>query len=412
MTTVLLAFAGGLLTILSPCILPVVPLVFAQVERSGRQRALMLGGLAVMFAVVAAGTSVSIRWIAAANEVGRWLALGFLALVALSLLSERAAEWMARPFVRFGARLDSRARSEGAVAGPLLTGVAIGLLWAPCAGPILALVIVGGATRGSWTATAGLLVAFALGATSALAVVHTAGRRVLAQLHRSAHMSRWIRPALGAAAMVAVFAIALGADRALLAKGTFVQTAAAEELLISRLAPRDAPRVDKGQSLADFAAEHSLALQAEGPIQSFAGATEWINSTPLTAEALRGKVVLVDFWTFGCINCLNALPHVKQLYAKYKEQGLVVIGVHTPELPRERIASNVRAAVRDLGISYPVVIDNEYAIWKRWENQFWPAAYYVDAKGQIRFHHFGEGRYDEQELVVKQLLAEARAGRQ
>lgn len=225
-------------------------------------------------------------------------------------------------------------------------------------------------------------------------------------------MSRWIRPALGAAAMVAVFAIALGADRALLAKGTFVQTAAAEELLISRLAPRDAPRVDKGQSLADFAAEHSLALQAEGPIQSFAGATEWINSTPLTAEALRGKVVLVDFWTFGCINCLNALPHVKQLYAKYKEQGLVVIGVHTPELPRERIASNVRAAVRDLGISYPVVIDNEYAIWKRWENQFWPAAYYVDAKGQIRFHHFGEGRYDEQELVVKQLLAEARAGRQ
>ena len=220
-------------------------------------------------------------------------------------------------------------------------------------------------------------------------------------------MSRWIRPALGAAAMVAVFAIALGADRALLAKGTFVQTAAAEEVLIDRLAPRRTSGLDIGTSLGEFAAERAMTLGTEGPIQSFAGATEWINSTPLTAEALRGKVVLVDFWTFGCINCLNALPHVKRLYAKYKEQGLVVIGVHTPELTRERIAANVRAAVRDLGVTFPVVIDNEYAIWKRWENQYWPAAYYVDAKGQIRFHHFGEGRYEEQEIVVKKLLDEA-----
>ena len=140
----------------------------------------------------------------------------------------------------------------------------------------------------------------------------------------------------------------------------------------------------------------------------FTGATAWINSAPLTLDSLRGKVVLIDFWTFACYNCLNALPHVKALYEKYRQQGFVVVGVHTPELPQERVLDNVRREVTRLGITYPVVVDNDYTIWNAYHNQYWPAAYYVDATGELRFSHFGEGAYAEQDQAVARLLDEAR----
>ena len=156
--------------------------------------------------------------------------------------------------------------------------------------------------------------------------------------------------------------------------------------------------------------EHAMqtTLAAGGDFPGFDGATKWINSAPLTPESLRGKVVLVDFWTFGCYNCLNALPHVKALEAKYRDQGLVVIGVHTPEFPREKDEQNVRDEVKRLGVVYPVVMDNDYRIWKAFGNEYWPAAYFIDASGKIRYHHFGEGEYEQQDKVVQQLLAEAR----
>ena len=160
---------------------------------------------------------------------------------------------------------------------------------------------------------------------------------------------------------------------------------------------------------------HSLSAAAEPILDNtfpgFPGGTQWINSGPLSVESLRGKVVLIDFWTFGCYNCLNALPHVKELEAKYRDRGLVVVGVHTPEFPYEKDAENVRAAVKRLGVIYPVVMDNDYHIWNAFRNQYWPAAYYVDRKGQIRSQYFGEGNYDGQERIVQQLLAEAASSR-
>lgn len=164
-----------------------------------------------------------------------------------------------------------------------------------------------------------------------------------------------------------------------------------------------------GESLDNFVLPTAPALVDEGPMPELPSGREWINSVPLTKESLRGKVVLVDFWTFQCINCLNALPHVKALYAKYKDQGLVVIGVHTPELARERMPANVRATVKDLGVTYPVVIDGDYAIWDSWQNQCWPAAHFVAAKGCVRYHHFGEGKHEEQDAIVRKLLDEAKA---
>jgi len=148
-------------------------------------------------------------------------------------------------------------------------------------------------------------------------------------------------------------------------------------------------------------------LPIEGLMPSFAGGVQWLNSPPLTAEALRGKVVVVDFWTYSCINCLNALPSVKAWAKKYKDQGVVVIGVHTPEFAYEKDLGNVRKAVQDLAITYPVVTDNNYAIWRAYNNQYWPAQYFIDSQGRIRHHHYGEGEYAESDRIIQQLLDDA-----
>jgi len=408
MATFLLAFLGGLLTIVSPCVLPIVPLVFSHADQTRRDRALMLSGLTLMFAVAATAATLGTSWIAAASDVGRYVALAMLGVVALSLISERVAHWLTNPLVRLGVRVDASGKQSGGITGPLLTGAAIGLLWAPCAGPILGLVIVGGRATGNTVSTLALLTAFGAGASTALAVALLAGQRITAVLRRSLTMDRFIRRTLGITALLGVFSIALGLDRTLLAKGDFIRTAAAETVLVQRLAPQFADRHVLGESLDGFLLPPAPALIDEGAMPQLPSGREWINSAPITTASLRGKVVLVDFWTFQCINCLNALPHVKALYAKYKDEGLVVIGVHTPELARERVPANVRAAARDLGVTYPVVIDGDYAIWNSFQNQYWPAAYFVDAKGGVRFHHFGEGKYEEQDAVVRKLLDEAK----
>ncbi len=411
----LLAFLGGILAIASPCILPVIPLVFA---RAGRpvvgETVPLLIGIATAFAAAATLGTAAAHWLLVANELGRIIALLTMAVVGLTLLSGRISELVTRPITRAGAAI--LARESGASANHpaknLFIGLAIGLLWAPCAGPILGVVIAAAARSGGIHAT-GLFFTFALGAGMALGIVMNLGGRVLDRVRRAGGAESIIRRTLGAATIVTVVAIFFGWDSALFAKGTVVGTAHAEERLVERLAPSLVRKPDAGMSLDDFAAANAAVKlgAGEGSLASFDGATEWINSRPLTLADLRGKVVLVQFWTFACYNCLNALPHVKALEAKYRDKGLVVIGVHTPELPHERVLSNVRSEVKRLGIRYPVVIDNDYKIWRAYHNQYWPAAYYADATGKIRFYHFGEGRYEEQDQAVAKLLAEAAVGR-
>jgi thiol-disulfide isomerase/thioredoxin len=235
------------------------------------------------------------------------------------------------------------------------------------------------------------------------------GARALAFIRRFGTADHVIRRMLGVATLATVVALMFGWDQVLFAKGGIVSTAQAENLLIQRLAPDKQTRPITTESAEEFLRTSGAMLldQADGVLPPFAGATEWINSRPLTPESLRGKVVLVDFWTFACYNCLNALPHVKALEAKYRDKGLVVIGVHTPELARERLLANVHREVERLGITYPVVVDNDYAIWKAFHNEYWPAAYYADVSGKLRFSHFGEGSYDEQDRAVAKLLDEA-----
>jgi cytochrome c biogenesis protein CcdA/thiol-disulfide isomerase/thioredoxin len=393
MTLILLAFLGGALTILSPCVLPVLPFVFARAEQPFLKSGLpLLAGMAVTFAGIATLAAVGGAWAVRINQYGRVFALILLAAFAATLLSRHLSDWLARPFVTLGNRLSQPALGAGpGLLNSLLLGVATGLLWAPCAGPILGLVLTGAALSGPNARTTLLLVAYAAGAAASLALATLAGGRIFKTLKKSLGAGEWIRRGLGVAVLAAVIAIALGWDRGLLTQLSYASTNRVEQSLINAINPQS-PSVP--------------GAHGEGEMPSLSGASSWLNSTPLTPEALRGRVVVVDFWTYSCINCLRSLPYVEAWYNRYKDHGLVVIGVHTPEFAFERNEDNVRRAVSDLGIGYPVALDNDYAIWRAFNNQYWPAHFFVDSTGQIRGHHFGEGDYDQSEQIIRQLLTE------
>ncbi|MBY4724117.1 MULTISPECIES: cytochrome c biogenesis protein DipZ [Burkholderia] len=448
MLLIVLAYLGGVLTILSPCILPVLPFVFARADQPFVRSGLpLLVGMALTFAVVATLAAVGGGWVAQANQASRWVAIVLLAIFGLTLLMPRLAEHLTRPLVAAGNRLTGFAQRDGRPAGPassLLLGVATGLLWAPCAGPILGLVLTGAALRGASVGTTLLLVAYAAGAATSLGVALVIGGKVFAAMKRSLGAGEWIKRGIGAALLAGVGAIALGLDTGALAQLSTVTTGGLETKLVDRLGGRSngtpgAPAamaatgntaVDtNGGAMMAAAAESAqanggpiaggammravdtthapAALPVEGTLPSLDGAVQWLNSPPLTAAGLRGKVVLVDFWTYSCINCLRTLPYTTAWARKYAPYGLVVIGVHAPEFAFERDTGNVKKAVHDLGIDFPVAIDNRFTIWRAFNNEYWPAHYFVDAQGRVRRHHFGEGEYAESERAIQSLLAEA-----
>jgi cytochrome c biogenesis protein CcdA/thiol-disulfide isomerase/thioredoxin len=456
MILLIFAYVAGALTILSPCILPVLPFVFSRAGQPFARTGLpLLLGMAVAFAGVASLASVGGGWAVAANQYGRYAALALFALFGATLVSDRLAQRVLQPFAALGQRL-SRSQSAAERSGPLgavFIGVATGLLWAPCAGPILGLILTGAALNGASAETSLLLLFYALGAATSLALALFAGGKAVAVLKRSFGLGEWLRRGIGLAVLSSVALVATGWDAALLSHIRFVDTTSIEQTLINwggarrAAAPRKPPIADAASAsssaidrqswfltpaegadapalinvafredsppdagtypVATAAAATTIDLPVEGALPGFAGATEWLNSTPLTPQALRGKVVLVNFWTFDCSNCLNELPHVRAWAAKYRDHGLVVIGVHTPELPFERDLGNVRKAVARLKISYPVAVDNGYAIWRAFGNEYWPAAYFIDAEGRIRHHHFGEHDYENSERVIQTLLAQA-----
>ncbi|WP_313600069.1 cytochrome c biogenesis protein DipZ [Pseudomonas sp.] len=398
----LIAFLGGVLTVLSPCILPVVPFLFAGVDRTRRSILLTLGGMALTFALIASLAVVSSEWVVRANATGRQVALIVMVLFALSLISARIGGWLARPFVLLGNRIAPDGRALSGPLKSLLIGVATGLLWAPCAGPILGVILTGAMLQGANAQTSLLLLAYGMGSALSLGTLIFAGRGLMNRLKASIPLTGWLRRGAGVAVLAAAAVISTGADRTLLA-GTSSEG-------VSRLESGVLENVPKVVDyLVSKVKAAPLAANDQGAMPSLSGAVEWLNSPPLTPQALKGKVVLVDFWTYDCINCQHTLPYVKAWAEKYAKDGLVVIGVHTPEYGYERIIDNVKAQVRRLGITYPVAIDNNYAIWRNFDNQYWPAHYLIDAKGRIRGSHFGEGRYEAQERMIRALLDEAKA---
>ena len=284
-----------------------------------------------------------------------------------------------------------------------MLGIATGLLWAPCAGPILGIIFTAAALKGASASTTLLLLAYALGAATSLALALLVGGTLFARMKKSLGASERIRQVLGVLVLVGVGAIALGLDTRVLSKLSSAQTSGLESGLARTLGVSQ--RMDESNTRTNAMGE--LVLPVEGELPSLDGLGPWFNSPPLTREQLRGKVVVIDFWTYSCINCLRSLPYVKAWDEKYRKDGLVVIGVHAPEFAFEREPANVARAIADLGIRYPVALDNGYDLWRALKNNYWPAHYFVDAQGRIRYHHFGEGDYAMSERVIRQLLAEA-----
>ncbi len=343
----------------------------------------------------------------------------FVALFGLTLLLPQLAERLTRPLVAAGSRLSEVA---GADARPrpgasFLIGVATGLLWAPCAGPILGLLLdrCGAARREhpDHLAAVGLCRRCRYIVGRGIAARRQGLRRDKAFNRCRGVAASW--PRRGDAGGCG--GDCPGLDTGLLARFSTASTGGIEQALVGRLAgklPRDSTAMRAQNPVSEegvlpVADKAPGTLPVEGNLPPLSGAVQWLNSPPLDAQALKGKVVLVDFWTYSCINCLRSLPYVKAWAEKYRDQGLVVIGVHAPEFAFERDVKNVTQAMKDLGINYPVAIDNEFKIWRAFNNEYWPAHYFADAQGRIRYHHFGEGEYAESERVIQQLLREAGA---
>ncbi|MFK0161459.1 cytochrome c biogenesis protein DipZ [Rhizobium sp. NPDC090279] len=417
MTLLIIAYLGGALTILSPCILPILPFVFARAGQPFVKSTLpMLAGMALTFALVATLAAVGGAWAIRANEYGRLAAIVLLGLFGLSLISPRIATALSRPAVDLGNNLLNAAgaqRATASVRSSFVLGIATGLLWAPCAGPILGLVLTGAALKGANLQTTFLLLAYGAGAATSLAVALLAGGRIFARMKQSLGVSERIRQFAGAAVLAGIAAIALGLDTGLLARLSYASTASFEQALLEKLHSKPStPETEVASNGAmkvatDAARPFHSDLPIEGPAPSLDGAVTWLNSEPLTTAQLRGKVVLVDFWTYSCINCIRTIPYVRAWAEKYRDQGLVVIGVHAPEFAFEKNVDNVKKAIADFQIGYPVAIDNDYRIWRAFENNYWPAHYLIDAKGQVRYQHFGEGNYRQTEQAIQDLLREA-----
>lgn len=393
----LIAFIGGMISLLSPCTLPVIPLLMASFRGQTQRIVALLLGMVLMFTLIASLATVASGWLVNATSVARVLALTALGLAALALIFPSFAQRLATPVVRLGNVLNDRSLKSGGTVSALLAGLAVGLLWSPCAGPILG-AIIGLAIAGHSAATTGvLLAAYGSGCALMLAIIWFGGRQLIAKLSLSAvHMAR-LRQAGGVVMLASVVLSATGFS-AILQGANGVADRLEQQLLA--WAP-DATSPVKLQPIADTTPTSAM--------PSLKGGTHWINGDPVTPASLRGKVVLIDFWTFDCINCQHTLPHVREWANKYQSQGLVVIGVHTPEYPWEKALASVKSAVEKWQLPYRVVTDDNYQIWNAFGNRYWPAHYLFDARGQLRYTAFGEGDYARQEQIIRQLLKEAHA---
>lgn len=427
MSLLLLSFAAGVLTLLSPCVLPVLPFVLAR-PGSGRLFAgLALGFGAVMLLATAGGT-----WAVQAHGIGRTFALALLGCFGLTLAWPRLASFAMQPLQSLGARIEEHGkRSQKTVDWTI--GLSTGLLWAPCAGPVLGVVLTGAALHGGGIGTASLLLAYALGSAVTLGVVRwlvgRAGRRLPVGLLGALPWAGTVRRAGGVVVLLTVALIASGLDTRLAATLPGLGLDRIEQSWLDRWSPAapepakpaarhptgpltSAPAVLWPEAPAPVmqrvAADATPTLPVLGQMPSLAGATDWLQSMPLGPSELRGKVVLVDFWTFGCVNCLHALPAVRKWAERYRDDGLVVIGVHSPELAFERDRHNLERALVRLDVKYPVAVDNDFAVWNTWSNRYWPTLYLVDAQGRVRWRHIGEGAYAETEQAIRHLLDEAR----
>jgi len=395
----LIGFLAGVVTAISPCVLPVLPILLAGGAAGGRRRPYaIIAGLVASFIVFTLTAAWIIDRLGLPDDILRNAALVLLFLVAATLLVPRLGELVERPFLRL-----TRRRPSGSSGGFVL-GLSLGLVFTPCAGPIFSYVAVRAGSEHLNLKAVLLIVAYALGAAIPMLLVALGGRGISARLR-----SPLVRPALGVvialAGVAAVFHLDTKAQTALGGYTNHIQNLIERNHYVDR-------HLHGGSSGPKLVAAAAGAQPGDyGAAPDFTGISHWLNTPgdrPLSLASLHGKVVLVDFWTYSCVNCLRTLPHLEAWDKAYRKDGLVVVGVHTPEFAFEHSLSNVREAMRRLGVRYPVALDNDYATWSAYSNQYWPAEYLLDRRGHLRHFHFGEGEYGRTEQLIRTLLAPGR----
>ncbi|MBZ0106872.1 MAG: cytochrome c biogenesis protein DipZ [Sulfuricella denitrificans] len=377
-----LAFLEGLALIVSPCILPVLPLVLAASVEGGRRRPYgIIIGFVLAFSVFALVSRQIVQALGIDLDIIKDASLVLLALFGLVLLSSKLSEKfsaMTQGAANFGNNLAS-VGGDGLLSGVMI-GALIGLVWTPCAGPILAAVLVQVIRQETNLAGNLIIVSFAIGAGIPMLIIALTGRKIMGKLGFLTRHAEAVRRGFGALILLSVAYIASGVD--------------AQSLLTSSAKPQ--------KNAAELVLQDGLEKPYAAP--EFAGIDAWINSQPLTMKSLKGKVVLIDFWTYSCINCVRTLPYITGWDRKYRDQGLVIVGVHSPEFEFEKKLENVRAAIAQHGIGYPVAQDNRLSTWVNFDNLYWPAHYLIDRDGKVVYTHFGEGKYDVTENNIRYLL--------
>jgi len=390
------AFLAGIVTILSPCILPVLPVVLSGGISGGKRRPLgIVAGFIASFTFFTLFLTSIVRATGISPDVLRSVSVVIIITFGLSLLIPKLQAFIEQFLSRVSGLAKRTERSD--FVGGIFIGASLGLIWTPCVGPILASVI-SLALTGSVTTTAFFItLAYSIGTAIPMLAIVWGGRQLLQKVPWLVASTGKIQKTFGVLMILTALAIATNQDRKF-------------QAFILEKFPQYGAGLTKLEDNA-IVKKQLVDMQTNdlGTAPELIAGGRWFNTEPLTLSQLRGKVVLIDFWTYTCINCIRTLPYLKNWYAKYKDKGFVIIGVHTPEFEFEKDASNVARAIADFGLEYPVMQDNDYATWRAYDNRYWPAKYLIDKEGKIRYTHFGEGAYDETERVIQELLGQTGA---
>ena len=416
---VLFGFVAGAATALSPCVLPVLPVALAAGATGGRRRPLgVVTGLVVSFTFAAVALVYLLSALGLPDKLFRTLAIVVLGIAGVVLIVPGAAARVEAWIARVVPRAPARVNGEGFGSGVLL-GLSLGLVYAPCAGPILAGVITVSASQDFTAGRLAVALTYSAGSAVVLYALMLGGRRLTAPLARR---SGTFQQAMGVVLLVVAVVMATELDirfenriaadlpAILVNPSKDLEDASATRERLADLRGGRAGTVAEAATRSDGGKR----LAVLGPAPEITDTQRWWNTPgnrPLTLRSLRGRVVLIDFWTYSCINCIRTLPALRAWDARYRGDGLTIIGMHAPEFPFERDAGNVGRAIERNGLRYPVAQDNDFATWSAYGNQYWPAKYLIDARGRVRYVHFGEGGYDRTERAIRALLEEAGRGR-
>jgi cytochrome c biogenesis protein CcdA/thiol-disulfide isomerase/thioredoxin len=398
-----IGFLAGVITAVSPCVLPVLPIILAGgATATGRRRPFaIIAGLVASFTAFTLAASSLLSALGLPQDFLRNLAIAMLFVLAATLLFPQVGYLLERPLA-FMTR-----RRGGELGGGFVLGVSLGLVFVPCAGPVLATITALTAQHRIGVEAVLLTLAYAVGAAVPMLLIALGGQRVARRLRAQ---SQNFRRAMGVLLVGAAFALIFNVSQSLqTALGGYTSSIQkhVEETSFARKRLEALNGGSKFEQTAAAQPVRTAQLPVLGQAPEFLGIDHWLNTTgdrPVSLASLRGKVVLVDFWTYSCINCIRTLPHLRAWYAAYHKDGLEIVGVHTPEFAFEHVLGNVRNATHDLHVTWPVALDNAYNTWTAYSNQYWPADYLVDKSGRVRDYHFGEGAYAETEQAIRKLL--------